>query len=277
MRKIFKDHNLSRIWEHLQTKIKNGIQILPSKVNENEINIGQSKLGGCPDLPKDIDWFKFNEKSMSFIAQINLEEASKFDLDNKLPKEGILYFFYDSKQEAWGFDPKDKKGSKVYYYKGEYSKLERKAKPTDLEEYSHFESCKLTFSSIASIPEFENDSLDLELNDEESDRYYDLIEEEFDGEIHKLLGHADIIQNRMELECELVTNGLYCGNSDGYNNLRAKELGKNVDLWNLLLQVDSNGESKMMWGDSGRLYFWIKDQDLKDEKFENAWVILQCY
>ena len=55
-----------------------------------------------------------------------------------------------------------------------------------------------------------------------------------------------------------------------------KELEKNIDNWNLLLQIDSNDEIDMMWVDSGRIYLWITDENLKNRKFENSWLILQC-
>ena len=81
----------------------------------------------------------------------------------------------------------------------------------------------------------------------------------------------------MELECELVTNGLYCGDETGYNVPKAKGLQKNKDNWTLLLQVDSNyEEAGMIWGDAGRLYFWIKKEDLKNKKFDKCWLISQC-
>ncbi|TCD03493.1 DUF1963 domain-containing protein [Pedobacter psychroterrae] len=92
-----------------------------------------------------------------------------------------------------------------------------------------------------------------------------------------LLGQPDVIQNEMELECELVTNGLYCGDPSGYNDPRAEKLRPNAKDWRLLLQIDSNEETEMMWGDVGRLYFWIKEEDLAAKRFENSWCILQCY
>jgi uncharacterized protein YwqG len=79
----------------------------------------------------------------------------------------------------------------------------------------------------------------------------------------------------MDLECQLVTNGLYCGNPSGYHDPRRKVLEQGRDNWTLLLQVDSEDENGMMWGDLGKLYYWIKKEDLKNGNFNNVWVILQ--
>jgi uncharacterized protein YwqG len=32
----------------------------------------------------------------------------------------------------------------------------------------------------------------------------------------------------------------------------------------------------MMWADLGRVYFWIREEDLRERRFERAWAILQC-
>ena len=37
-----------------------------------------------------------------------------------------------------------------------------------------------------------------------------------------------------------------------------------------------SGKPGMMWGDCGRLYFWIRQQDLASKAFEKSWMILQC-
>ncbi|MNE64597.1 hypothetical protein D3C80_1600170 [compost metagenome] len=82
----------------------------------------------------------------------------------------------------------------------------------------------------------------------------------------------------MELECQLVTNGLNCGDETGYNDPRRKELEQDKDDWVLLLKVDSEEEKTgMLWGDCGRIYFWIKKQDLTKKNFDQVWCILQCY
>jgi uncharacterized protein YwqG len=46
--------------------------------------------------------------------------------------------------------------------------------------------------------------------------------------------------------------------------------------WHLLLQVDSEQAAGMMWGDVGRLYYWIRSKDLKAGNFDNVWLVLQC-
>ena len=116
----------------------------------------------------------------------------------------------------------------------------------------------------------------LALTEDDREKYWELMDEVSESLVNKLLGHSNNIQGGMELECELVTNGLYCGDPSGYKEGRAKGLDKNTWHWNLLLQVDSNEDIGMMWGDCGRLYLWITDEDLAAKNFENSWLILQC-
>ena len=78
------------------------------------------------------------------------------------------------------------------------------------------------------------------------------------------------IKTLTELKEEVYALGL----SGYYDALES--LAKNAARWNLLMQVESNEELGMMWGDMGRLYLWITDEDLKNRKFENSRLILQC-
>lgn len=80
--------------------------------------------------------------------------------------------------------------------------------------------------------------------------------------IHRLLGHPDPIQGDMQLECQLVTNGLYCGDAAGYADPRRTALAQGAHDWRLLLQVDTDETLGSEWGDTGRVYFWLREQDL---------------
>ena len=58
---------------------------------------------------------------------------------------------------------------------------------------------------------------------------------------------------------------------------RAKKLEAGARDWRLLFQVESDGNAKMMWGDAGRLYFWIRDEDLRAARFYRTWLVFQCH
>ena len=79
----------------------------------------------------------------------------------------------------------------------------------------------------------------------------------------------------MELECELVANGLSCGDGSAYHHPRIAEFEKNSAQWQLLLQIDSDDEGDMDWDGEGRVYLWIKKDDLLARDFSKTWLILQ--
>jgi uncharacterized protein YwqG len=95
---------------------------------------------------------------------------------------------------------------------------------------------------------------------------------------HQVWGFPDPIQgDEMELECQLVSHGLYCGDSSGYLSREAAPLKDGARDWRLLLQIDTDEELGVMWGDGGILYFWIREEDARAGRFDQAWAVLQCY
>ena len=97
----------------------------------------------------------------------------------------------------------------------------------------------------------------------------------------KLLGWADAIQGSMPAECELVTRGYYLGGGwDEIPKNEVEEAEKEApDKWLPLFQLDTveDGDFELMFGDCGRIYFYITRDDLAARRFENVWLILQCY
>src|SRR5688500_17550348 len=100
-------NGLGSYFDKLQPLVRNTIRLYQQRSDENDIAIGQTKIGGRPDLPTEIQWvtetniletlekkiFIFNSKRqvtitkpLSFIAQINLSETAPFDKENLLPK-----------------------------------------------------------------------------------------------------------------------------------------------------------------------------------------------
>ncbi len=193
----------------------------------------------------------------------------------------MLYFFYEAKEQKWGFDPKDRGNWKVIYYDGDSSKLHSIASPNNLPKESHFRSCALTFTNEMDIPSWlTSEREQLNLSEKEKDGYIDLLESiRNEGEIiHRLFGHPNQIQNDMKLECQLASNGLYMGNETGYKDPRRKILEKGASDWRLLFQIDTDEkELGTIWGDVGRVYYWIRQQELEERDFNNVWLALQCY
>jgi uncharacterized protein YwqG len=276
----------------LQPMQKSSIRIEFDVKTETESPVGSSKIGGNPDLPSNFEWFYFQGESyegisanrpLSFLAQINCEEASKYDKDLILPPKGMLYFFYEFATMTWGFNPQDKGSAKVYYYSGDISGLSRTKFPLDLLEEYKIPEMTITFSSENELPDYEefvewHEGFDYKQWDEYDKAKSKLILESDEETVSKLLGYANLIQGGMLLQCELTTSGINTGNSDGYSNVSAQQK-EDSTKWQLLFQLDSIQTDKyeMLWGDVGRIYFYIEIDDLKALNFENSWLILQCY
>ncbi len=91
---------------------------------------------------------------------------------------------------------------------------------------------------------------------------------------HHLFGYDFPMQGEMQLQCELASKGLDIDLSK-YENTRRKELENEANNWKLLLQLDTDDNPGWMWGDAGKLYFWIREEDLKSNNFENVWMVSQ--
>lgn len=260
--------------------IKPSIRASVKITEDKNLAIGTSKLGGMPDLPTGFVWPKANGTCLSFIAQLNMGDLKQYDIEKLLPQKGMLYFFYNNDQQTWGFDPADRGNWQVAYSDIKNSELVRIAFPEELEPEGRFKSGGLSFSKEDTLPGWESLWIEeLNLNDDESDRYVELTDQVNyrDKEtIYRLLGHPQEIQGEMQLECQLVTHGMYCGDPTGYQDPRRKELEPGAKKWQLLFQVDSDDDLGMMWGDVGRLYFWIPEESLKKCDFDKVWLILQC-
>lgn len=248
----------------------------------------KSKIGGRPFLPKGLDWFRNTcaegEKKgtpLSFIAQFNMEELREFDLDNMLPKKGILYFFYDLYEEPIGCMAKERNGAKIYFYDGEWEQLEEKDFPEDLDENFRIPQFDVHFTTRYEAPMCEEyrEIIQEDIGFDEYNNDLDALNlyQNNDEEVTKILGYADLCQGSMLLQCEMIRNNIDCND---FEHLKYQD--EYIDAagdWILLFQVDtiSDSDFELMFGDCGRLYYYIRKEDLKEKKFENGWLVSQCY
>jgi uncharacterized protein YwqG len=237
-----------------------------------------SKLGGLPSLPAGEKWPQWKGKPLAFLCQIDLAALPKGTTTYALPSTGVLSIFYDQEQNTWGFDPKDAGSWAVMYSASFEACVEQKA-PSDLQPEYIYPEKYLTFTTLSSYPDLYDSRIKaLKLSDPQFDAYCELRDGIFSGQpAHHLFGYPSPVQgNDMDLECQLASNGLYLGDATGYNDPRAKTLEAGRKDWVLLLQLDTDDDANMMWGDMGMLYFYIKQDDLAAKRFDRCWMILQC-
>lgn len=232
------------------------------------------RLGGLPRMQPPIPWPRRDGAPLSLIAEMDLAKVRKAGAPDWLPSEGFLHFFYDADQQPWGFDPNDQGGWLVSWSAAVAG--HPIGPPKDLEPVLIFDERRLVARPARSYPQPERLKLrtDYDYNAVET-----LLFEETGTSVpdHRVGGYPSPVQNDdMELECELVTNGINLGKPEAYSSPRAKALAAGADDWRLLLQVDSDDATGMMWGDSGMLYFWIREQDARSGDFSRVWLILQC-
>lgn len=236
-------------------------------------------FGGSPASATSFSWPTKDGLPLSFIGQLDLSELDLCQAAPWLPASGRLLFFYDMDEWPWGFDPKDRGGRAVIYDSG-VGQIRTHPFPDDLKEENRPPGTKyLEGREYISIPSLERISLEeAGIAEEQEEEYYELSVDAFDGNpLHQIGGFPEPVQgDTMEEECHLVSGGVYCGDSSGYQSERAEELRKKPNDWRLLLQFDTDDDLELMWGDSGTLYFWISEQDARAGNFSNVWVILQC-
>lgn len=247
------------------------IQLIAVQTGEQSV----SKIGGLPDVPQHFEWPIWKGKPLAFIAQIDLSTIHSTLLAG-LPRTGVLYFFYDQEQSTWGFDPADRGSWRVVYWP-DSRELTQAIPPDGLRVV--YDEKRVDPRHIHSFPSLERLGFSLSTVTDEILDVEDRLRTQAtqDDPEHQIGGFPNPIQDdEMELECQLVSNGLYCGDSSGYQDPRRSELAKGASQWELLLQIDTDDDTGMMWGDGGRLYFWIRASDLAAEDFSNVWMVLQC-
>lgn len=207
----------------LRSALRPATRLNTRRVHESEIALGATRIGGRPDLPPSVEWPRWNgfevqapapsdpigpigyePAALSFLAQINLSEVP--DATGLLPEHGWLCFFFDAAQQPWGFDPRDRGCARVLYFEGEPSTFARRAAPAGVQV---FPTMACAAEIVATLPS-STAQLGLDLEAHANVAYCDLMDELFAGDAigHRLLGWPHEIQNPMELECELVTNGI---------------------------------------------------------------------
>lgn len=259
---------------------------------QGKLAVGASKFGGRPDVPADFIWPVFEtdtreddqvkERPLAFLAQFDCAQLAPLDPEGLLPKEGVLSFFYELESQRWGYDPKDAGCARVFWFEGPLAPAEF---PAELEEDFRLPEMAAQLSGGTDAPDFQDACPALEYPWTANDyRIFDQARRElgmdYPANRSQLLGWPDIIQNNMTLQCELISRGYYLGGSWEKIPLEERSALRTPSVrdWQLLFQLDTveNGDFELMFGDCGRIYFYIRREDLAQRRFDRVWLIQQC-
>ena len=250
------------------------------KQAENYEQIGNTRFGGMPDLPKSIEYptFKYDYDGCTykyeFIAQINCEEIAH--LQDYLPRTGVLYFFLSSLQF---FGVKDIfKLAQVLYFEGENHELiSGKTLNFSNEDYYEmvgegcYEAMQVSVDEMVTFPYF----------------YF------YHSNIHIFKGRAEKLENDLETDEKLIDeicdgfetpvqelnkadfeiNGYFFTQHESPELQAALSKKGEPEDWITLLKVTSRGD--FQWGDAGDLAFVIHKSDLLKKNFSNVFCTME--
>lgn len=249
----------------------------------------KSRLGGLPEAPADFVWPTLADgEPLVFVAQIDLAELREAGLPGAeaLPARGSLAFFHGL-ESAPGETHLGNAG-RVLFFDGTaplkavkapahpaFSALPRMALTLDLqtEELPPLESVFYPLM-LADSGTAEGD-----LYAAAAARFGDFVaaygqqgvRDEDERPVHRVLGYADPLQADV-YQCSEGNAGKL-----PFERWTAVETLRAASRFRLLLQVDSDPEAGLLFGDGGVLYFMIRDDDLAARRFDRVWVDWQSH
>lgn len=229
----------------------------------------ESKFGGTPYLPLDYELPRDSEGDlMRLLAQINFEDVPDIGL---FPQKGLLQFYISAEDDVYGMDFDDQTNQqrfKVIYIPEvikDTSKITTDFSFLDEIDDDFFpigDEGKLIFN-VEYAPVATGDyqfekifgkcmyQLFEEISDN-SEKLEDWYYERYSGADHKMGGYAYFTQEDPRVDKK-------------YNEHEI-----------LLLQIDSDDELEIMWGDCGVANFFIKPEDLKNLDFSKVLYNWDC-
>ena len=262
---------------------KNKKSMIKISLSDDKPNLFQSKFGGVPYLPKNVEVPK-NKKNeqLTLLAQINIEELPK---NNIYPMEKGILQFWILNDDVLGLDYDTHLGNgfKVVYYKEidksvtEEEVLEKYKPYKDEDSYFPVEgefslSFKLTDGYFLDSNDDFREIVNREMKKfhiENKEKYKEILKVYDNKEYLSYWDIWDILEEDKEIGKKLFEAGHKIGGFPNFTQSDVREIG---DYEILLLQIDSEGTEKneIMWGDCGIANFFIREKDLKELNFEKV-------
>ena len=230
---------------------------------------------------------------LNFLAQINFAQIwAASAVDEDMPRTGLLSIFYDITDKPWGSVPADDMALQLYFQEQVTNDLQRLPLPEALQTLpAHWHLGALECALHPALTPLPLASADWKahaasFSREQQDAYAHWLSDEadcnasVDGQdwrCHHVGGWPTPIQGDMQTRCALVATGLDSGQGEHWCDPATQLVRDTATDWLLLLQIGTDAQAGMSWGDEGQLYLWIRREDLRARRFDQARLILQCY
>lgn len=238
------------------------ISELPPEEREGD---NRTHLGGTPDVPADFEWPRFQNRPLAFLAQVDYEDENR-----------LMLFFYDTHECPSGLSPEDRGAFRVYYV--DRRQAGPADAPRDLPPECQFPEVPLALVWDVNLPDVQSTVLE-EMGIPESDlqllRDMELEQEDSEGPAHHMFGYPGLRDGDMEPICQLVTHGIDLTEDESLYDSRIPALQEGEDQWILLFQCDSDPRTRWDFGFRGRLFFWIRSDELEQQDFDGVWAVRQ--
>ena len=272
------------------------------QIANSPIKIGCSRLGGQPDLPQAIEWpLGKDQRPLSFVGQINFGEFK--DASVGLPKDGLIYLFYDAVAMPSG-NFADKDNGKILQTK-DLAKLTKRRTPKNTKEFG---AKGISWSKTLSLPATNSAEVNaLNLPQNERDSYREVLRHWNSQPAHQLSGHPAYYAGQ---QCCNYYYSLYAGPEheleeddfetvEEHKEYRAKQdlakknnpksatekrVEENYPVWALLVQIDMEPSLGMDWNGANAytssryaLFFFIEPGSIEKFDFRALWVMREGF
>lgn len=223
----------AQLAKHRDLLVQPALHVFPKRVDEANLAVGASKIGGLPDLPAGTAWPEHEGCPMGFVAQLRLEDLAALG-EPRLPQKGLLYFFVDDEPFGEGYLAKA-----CVFHVAAPKKLVRTALPPSFQLHRDgkparqaYAACSATFVPTLTIPSSSNPNVTKNLTKKERAAF-----DEHMGFTHDLASQVLGYRNH------------------GYD-------AENPATAQLLLRMTSDPQADMEWGDGDCLDFYVPTKDL---------------